>query len=66
MRWNKLYDGTRESLAPKSHRPHKAHTEQEIKWIDVKYVPTVCYSENDDEKFYQYTVMEESSRKRFI
>ena len=37
MRRNKLYDGTRESLAPKSHRPHKAHpnahTEQGIKWI---------------------------------
>ena len=22
MRWNRLYDGTRESLMPKSHRPH--------------------------------------------
>ena len=37
MRWNKLYDGTRESLIPKSHRPHSqhpnAHTEQELKWI---------------------------------
>ncbi|MCD8014694.1 MAG: hypothetical protein LUG99_16285 [Lachnospiraceae bacterium] len=31
-RWNKLYDGTRESLMPKSHRPHtphpKSHTEE--------------------------------------
>ena len=37
MRWNKQYDGTRESLAAKSHRPKtahpNAHTEQEIKWI---------------------------------
>jgi len=37
MRWNRLYDGTRESLKPKSHIPHtahpNAHTEQEIKWI---------------------------------
>lgn len=37
MRWNKAYDGTKESLQPKSHRPHSphpnAHTEQEIKWI---------------------------------
>lgn len=37
MRWNKAYDGTKESLIPKSHRPHtphpNAHTEQEIKWI---------------------------------
>ena len=37
MRWNKLYDGTKESLLPKSHRPHtphpNAHTEEELKWI---------------------------------
>lgn len=35
MRWNKAYDGTKESLMSKSHRPHtphpNAHTEQEIK-----------------------------------
>ena len=128
MRWNKLYDGTRESLAPKSHRPHKqhpnAHTEEELGWIrnyhrrnhyisicelygkllyrvfvrlgyhkkvestkkkskhlghydtptelgqkwqmDVKYVPTVCYVGSDGEKFYQYTMIEEASRERYI
>ena len=37
MRWNKRYDGTRESLVPKPHTPHSphpnAHTEQEITWI---------------------------------
>ena len=37
MRWNKLYDGTKESLMPKSHRPHSqhpnAHTEEELTWI---------------------------------
>ena len=37
MRWNKLYDGTRESLLPKSHRPKtqhpNAHTEEELNWI---------------------------------
>lgn len=140
MRWNKAYDGTRESLIPKSHRPlsphPNAHTEEEIKWItdyhrrtpnitcgelygklreekaysrhpgslyrvfirlgfrkkvestkkksrhlghydtpektgekwqlDVKYVPKACYSGKDGEKFYQYTMLEEASRKRFI
>ena len=140
MRWNKLYDGTKESLMPKSHRPHSphpnAHTEQELSWIrnyhrrnpnisicelygklrqekaysrhpgslyrvfvrlgyrkkvestkkkskhlghydtptelgkkwqmDVKYVPTACYVGSDGEKFYQYTMLEEASRKRFI
>lgn len=37
MRWNKLYNGTKESLMLKSHRLHtpypNSHTEQEIKWI---------------------------------
>ena len=140
MRWNRLYDGTKESLMPKSHRPHtphpNAHTEEELSWIrnyhrrnpnismcelygklrqekaysrhpgslyrvflrlgyrqkvestkkkskhlghydtptelgkkwqmDVKYVPTACYAGTDDEKFYQYTMIEEASRERFI
>jgi hypothetical protein len=37
MRWNKKYDGTKESLIDKSHRPHSthpnAHTPKELKWI---------------------------------
>ena len=37
MRWNKRFDGTRESLQDYSHRPHSphpnSHTEQELKWI---------------------------------
>ena len=140
MRWNKQYDGTKDSLQPKSHRPHSphpnAHTEEELKWIrdyhrrnpgitvcemygklcqekgytrhpgslyrifvklgyrekaastkekskhlghydtptelgkkwqmDVKYVPSVCYVGVDGEKFYQYTMIEEASRERFI
>lgn len=140
MRWNKQYDGTKESLIPKSHKPKsphpRAHTSEEIKWIedyhrrtpdisvcemygklrrdkaysrhpgslyrvfvrlgfrkrvestkkkskhtgkydtpdklgvkwqmDVKYVPAICYVGNDGDKFYQYTMIEEASRKRFI
>lgn len=140
MRWNKQYDGTRESLLPKSHRPKtqhpNAHTEEELKWIrdyhrrnpnisvcemygklreekaysrhpgslyrvfvrlgfrkkvestkkknkhngqydtptelgekwqmDVKYVPNACYSGKDGQQFYQYTIIEEASRKRFL
>ena len=140
MRWNKKYDGTRESLIPKSHRPKtphpNAHTDEELKWIrdyhrrnpnisvcelygklreekayrrhpgslyrvfvrlgyrkkvestkkkskhngkydtptvlgekwqlDVKYVPTACFSGKEPEQFYQYTIIEEASRKRFI
>ena len=140
MRWNKQYDGTKESLQNKSHKPHSphpnAHTEEELKWIkdyhrrnpnisicelygklredkaysrhpgslyrvfvrlgfrqkvestkkkskhngkydtpvtlgekwqmDVKYIPKACYSGKDGQTFYQYTIIEEASRKRFI
>lgn len=140
MRWNKLYNGTKESLLPKSHKPHSphpnAHTEEELKWIrdyhrrnsnisiselygklredkaysrhpgslyrvfvrlgfrqkvestkkkskhtgkyetpavlgekwqmDVKYVPTACFSGKEAQQYYQYTIIEEASRKRFI
>ena len=28
-----------------------------IKWqLDAKYVPEACYSGNDEEKFFQYTI----------
>ena len=37
MRWNKRYDGTRESLLDRPHTPHtphpNAHTEEELTWI---------------------------------
>ena len=37
LRWNKKFDGTKASLADKSHRPKathpNAHTDEEIKWI---------------------------------
>lgn len=140
MRWNAKYDGSRESLMDKSHRPNtphpNSHTDEEIKWIrdyhranphisicelygklvrdkgytrnpgslyrvfvrlgfrkhaestkkkskhnhpydtpkdigikwqmDVKYVPTVCYSGSDEQKFFQYTMIDEASRERFI
>ncbi len=38
------------------------------KWqLDVKYVPLECYSGNGAcERYYQYTVIDEASRKRFI
>lgn len=139
MRWNNRFDGTKESLRDKSHRPHKthpkAHTQQEMTWIkncirrnpnatlieifyklktnkgynrhpcslfrvlrkmgvfktpksktkpyvpkpydtptqlgvkwqmDVKYVPKQCYTGKLPDKFYQYTVIDEASRERFI
>ena len=45
MRWNKLYDGTKESLLPNSHKPHtihpNAHTPEELKWISHSPYNTV-------------------------
>ena len=139
MRWNKRFDGTKESLKDRSHRPltphPKTHTEQELNWIkncirrnpndtlieifyklktnkgydrhpcslfrvlrkmgffkatetkakpytpkpydtptelgvkwqmDVKYIPKHCYTGTLPDKFYQYTVIDEASRERFI
>ena len=38
-----------------------------VKWqLDVKYVSTACYFDNDGEKFYQYTIIGEADRERFI
>lgn len=138
MRWNKKFDGSKESLLDKSHRPlskhPNAHSDLELKWIkdllkrnphismselygklrteygyfrhaaslfrvlrkmgfyvskekhtnyipkpydtptnigikwqlDVKFVPKKCYSGIDGEKFYQYTIIDEASRERFL
>ena len=42
-------------------------TQLGIKWqMDVKYVPRACYKGQYSDKFYQYTVIDEASRERFI
>lgn len=138
MRWNKKFDGTKESLIDKSHKPltphPNSHTEEELTWIknyirrnpnislcelygklrvekgysrhacslfrivrklkipvntekhskytpkkydtpkdigikwqmDVKVIPKNCYVGEIPDKFYQYTVIDEASRERFI
>lgn len=51
MRWNKKFDGTKESLIDKSHKPlsphPNAHTELEIKWIKdfIRRNPHISMSE---------------------
>ncbi len=51
MRWNKHFDGTKESLRDKSHRPlkphPKAHTMQELTWIQncIRRNPTATLIE---------------------
>lgn len=139
LRWNKKFDGTKDSLIDKTHRPltphPNSHTAEELRWIqnyhrrnphicvcelygklrsdkgysrhpgslyrvysrlgyrskapstkktrksmpydtptelgvkwqlDVKYVPSACYSSTVPQKFYQYTVIDEASRERFL
>ncbi len=138
MRWNRRFDGNKESLIDKSHKPltphPNSHTKQELYWIknyirrnpnislcelygklrcekgysrhacslfrvvrklkynvnkekhtkytpkhydtpkdigikwqlDVKVVPKDCYVGQIPDKFYQYTVIDEASRERFI
>lgn len=139
MRWNKRFDGTKDSLRDKSHRPltahPNAHTKEEVAWIkngvrrnknatlieifyklkvnkgynrhpcslfrvlrklglfkpakpkkkpyvpkpyetpeklgikwqmDVKYIPKHCYTGSLPDKFYQYSIIDEASRQRFI
>ena len=34
--------------------------------MDVKYVPKACDANPEKEQYYQYTIIEEASRKRFI
>ena len=53
----------------KKRKPQKYYTPEslEIKWqIDVKYVPKACYVGEMPDKFYQYTMIDEASRERFI
>ena len=52
-------------------RKHDGHydtpTEVGIKWqIDVKYVPRECKVSGLEDKFYQYTILDECSRKRSL
>ena len=48
-------------------KPYDTLSQLGIKWqMDVKYVPTACYSGFVPQKFYQYTVIDEAARERFI
>ena len=58
-----------ESTKKKSKHLGKYDTPTELgkKWqMDVKYVPQACYAGRDDEVFFQYTMIDEASRERFI
>lgn len=58
-----------ESTKTKSKHMGKYDTPTKLgqKWqMDVKYVPQACYAGRDDEVFFQYTMIDEASRERFI
>ena len=51
----------------RENQPYDTPTELGIKWqMDVKYVPSTCYNGSVPQKYYQYTVIDEASRERFI
>lgn len=53
----------------KKRKPQKYDTPTQlgVKWqLDVKYVPSACYVGEIPDKFYQYTMIDEASRERFI
>lgn len=62
-----FYSKKKEKKKPR--KPKKYHTPEKIgvKWqLDVKYVPKECYVGELQDKFYQYTLIDEASRERFI
>jgi len=53
----------------KPYKPKKYDTPTDIgvkMQLDVKYVPRSCYSGRDGKRFYQYTLLDECTRERFI
>ncbi len=54
----------RKSYLPK---PYDTPKKIGVKWqMDVKFVPKHCYTGTMPDKFYQYTIIDEASRERFI
>lgn len=48
-------------------KPYDTPSQLGVKWqMDVKYVPSACYPSSVLQKFYQYTIIDEASRERFI
>lgn len=61
---------TKQKVTPtNNYKPQKYNTPTElgVKWqMDVKYVPKACYRGELPDMFYQYTMIDEASRERFI
>lgn len=68
LRKNGWYENVKKKI---KYVPQKYHTPIHIgeKWqLDVKFVPRECYvgEFKEEKKFYQYTVIDEATRERFI
>lgn len=61
---------TNRSIIRKKYRPKKYHTPEalgEKMQLDVKFVPSDCNANlRDDYRYYQYTIIDEASRQRFL
>lgn len=61
---------TKGKVVYKKYVPQKYHTPEclgEKMQLDVKYVPNDCKADlTDENKYYQYTIIDEASRERFI
>ena len=57
-------EGTKSKYVPKPYDTPKLPGEK-LQW-DVKYVPKSFYTGSDGAKFYQYTIIDEATRERFI
>ena len=67
LRKQGIYIQTEHKKAPYCPKPYNTpKTIGEKMQLDVKYVPSHCYSGKDGKKFYQYTIIDEASRERFI
>lgn len=66
LRRNKFYETRKRK--PYKPKPYNTPLMLGEKWqMDVKYVPLECYTGNGvAERYYQYTVIDEASRKRYI
>ena len=48
-------------------KPYDTPSRMGVKWqMDVKYVPTACYTGSVPQKFYKYTIIDEASQQRFL
>lgn len=68
LRRNGFYDNVRRRK-PYVPKPYDTPEQIGVKWqFDVKHVPKECAASSiiDDMKFYQYTVIDEATRERFI